>query len=117
MNFRNFNNINDYSANDLQNINITCIKNDEAREEKYLKDLKDYENENDIVVSNIENNNLKNNINIIIKGGIDKELENLEIENINNINEGKRGKDKYCQNKAYLSSEETNLLNNSKYDR
>ena len=81
------------------------------------KDLKDnYNNENNIVVSNISNNNLNKNINIIGNEGKETEIENGEIEDVNNINEVEGENGKSCQIKVYLSSEEINLLNNSKYD-
>ena len=68
-------------------------------------------NENDIGVSNIENNNLGSNINIENR----EENQIDEIEEINIIlSKEEEQNDKLCKLKIYLSSEEINLLNNSK---
>ena len=69
-----------------------------------------------IEVSNIENNNL-NNIYNIDKERNDDEKEKGEIEESNNVVIGDKDEsDKFCKLIVYLTSEEMNLLNNSKYD-
>ena len=71
-------------------------------------------NENDIGVSNIENNNLDSNMNI---NNLAEKSKN-EIDEIHSsilaIDDDEN--DKLCKIIIYLSSEEINLLNNSKYE-
>jgi len=68
-------------------------------------------NENDIGVSNIENNNLDSNMNI---NNLAEKAKN-EIGEINSIlARDEEENDKLCKIIIYLSSEEINLLNNSK---
>ena len=72
--------------------------------------------ENNIEVSNINNNNLIIN-NIINKERNNYEKEKGEIDDINNeLPNEVEEKDKFCKIIVYLSSEEINLLNNSKND-
>ena len=87
--------------NNNENSNINNIISNE---------IKAY-NENNIEVSNIENNNLESNINIENKEEVQKD----EMDEINSIlAKEEEQNDKLCKLKIYLSSEEINLLNNSK---
>ena len=71
--------------------------------------------DNNLEVSNIQNNNLI--INNIIKEGNDYEREKGEIDDLNNeLPNEVEEKDKLCKIIVYLSSEEFNLLNNSEKD-
>lgn len=71
--------------------------------------------DNNLEVSNIQNNNLI--INNIIKERNDYEREKGEIDDLNNeLPNEVEEKDKLCKIIVYLSSEEFNLLNNSEKD-
>ena len=71
--------------------------------------------DNNLEVSNIQNNNLI--INNIIKERNDYEKEKGEIDDLNNeLPNEVEEKDKLCKIIVYLSSEEFNLLNNSEKD-
>ena len=71
--------------------------------------------DNNLEVSNIQNNNLT--INNIIKERNDYEREKGEIDDLNNeLPNEVEEKDKLCKIIVYLSSEEFNLLNNSEKD-
>ena len=90
------------------------IINDNNNNNLVEKD-KEINNENNIGVSNIEHlNDLGNNINIISK----EEKERNEFEEIKNIlDRDEEESDKLCKIVIYLSSEEINLLNNSKNEK
>ena len=116
------------NLNENNNINneINIGMNDNDNEIKKNGENENNNNEisdkkNNIGVSNIENNNLDNNIIIKIQNEKEKEENMVEkdsdFEEINNVLEKDvEGIDKSCKINIYLSSEEINLLNNSKND-
>jgi hypothetical protein len=113
----------DQKENIIENDNIINKNIDINEEYNELKknlenrNVNEFIDQNNIGVSNIENNNL-NNINQINYENVDNEREIgeiREIDDINNILDDDVGEnDKACKIILYLSSEEINLLNNSK---
>ena len=97
-----------------QNLEPGEAKDSDVDNNNYIHDNNNINNnENDIGVSNNENNNLDNNMNMNIINREEKEKN--EIEEINSIlARDEEENDKLCKIIIYLSSEEINLLNNSK---
>ena len=97
---------------DIENNNYINDNNDDNNIKERQNEINSNNNENNIGVSNIGNhNNLENNINIVDK----EEKEKNEIEEIYGVLARDEEKnDKLCTIVICLSSEEINLLNNSK---
>jgi len=110
---------NDLKDNINDNDNNNALNEEQIRLKENLQIRNNNESsykDNNIGVSNIENNNL-NNINNIDNERNDYEREKGEIEESNNVLIGDKDEsDKFCKLIVYLSSEEMNLLNNSKYE-
>ena len=121
-------NINENTNNNENNLGINHeekeINNNGENNNNNNNEIIDKENNNNYIgVSNIEYNNLKNNL-ISNANANEKDLdkeenmvgkEKVDIEEINNVlaNDVK-GNDKSCKINIYLPSEEIDLLNNSK---
>ena len=108
---------NDLKDNDNENNVALNEEQIQLKEDLQIRDNNGFLFKQKIIeVSNIENNNL-NNIYNIDKERNDDEKEKGEIEESNNVVIGDKDEsDKFCNLIVYLTSEEMNLLNNSKYD-